>query len=225
MSCSLCSSTAKQLSSRLAPLARYSATSTSRLPPLYPGHVRINTFQRSLLAVGSAFASLLDTNRHGPSPCLPTLSLSLTLRLTPLPRADMVAVLSETTGGPFLASLRTQIRSTPSGRCLLRERPRITEKSVDLAKLAQMKDGSLGREYVDWLRRNKVTPDTRDPVSLRCNRCDEGAQPGKLICVFATRSDTSTTPNSPTSCNATESPTTFTTSSSVSAFPSPPNSS
>lgn len=56
--------------------------------------------------------------------------------------------------------------STPSGRRLLRERPRITEASVDLKRLAAMREGSLGRAYVDWLKRNKVTPDTRDPVRL-----------------------------------------------------------
>lgn len=78
----------------------------------------------------------------------------------------MVAVLSETTAGPFLPALRTKMRSTPSGRALLRDRPRITEASVNLDKLAAMKEGSLGRAYVDWLRRNKVTPDTRDPVRV-----------------------------------------------------------
>jgi ubiquinone biosynthesis protein COQ4 len=54
--------------------------------------------------------------------------------------------------------------STPSGRRLLRERPRITEASIDLDKLATMPEGSLGKAYVQWLKRNKVTPDTRDPV-------------------------------------------------------------
>lgn len=78
----------------------------------------------------------------------------------------MVAVLSETTAGPFLPALRNKMRSTASGRQILRERPRITEASVDLARLGAMKEGTLGRAYVDWLRRNKVTPDTRDPVRL-----------------------------------------------------------
>lgn len=78
--------------------------------------------------------------------------------------ADMIAVLSETTAGPFLSSLRNKMRATPSGRSILRERPRITEESVDLARLAEMPEGSLGRAYVSWLKRNKVTPDTRDPV-------------------------------------------------------------
>ncbi|SGZ24408.1 BQ5605_C023g09721 [Microbotryum silenes-dioicae] len=110
--------------------------------PLYPGHVRINLFQRSLLAVGSAFASITNTYRH-----------------------DMIAVLSETTSGPFLARLRTEILSTPSGRSLLRERPRITEASLDIENtLAKLPAGTFGRAYADWLKGNKVTPDTRDPV-------------------------------------------------------------
>lgn len=77
----------------------------------------------------------------------------------------MVAVLSETTGGPFLARLRTEILSTPSGRSLLRERPRITEQSINLEKLAALPEGTFGKEYVNWLKKNKVTPDTRDPVN------------------------------------------------------------
>lgn len=78
----------------------------------------------------------------------------------------MVAVLSETTSFHTLAALRTEIRSTPSGRSLLRERPRITEESVHLAKLRALPEGTLGKEYTEWLRKNKVTPDTRDPVTI-----------------------------------------------------------
>lgn len=78
----------------------------------------------------------------------------------------MIAVLSETTAGPFLARLRTTMKSSKSGRSLLRERPRITENSVDLKKLAKLGKNTLGWQYVDWLRRNKVTPDTRDPVCI-----------------------------------------------------------
>ncbi|GAA5942210.1 hypothetical protein JCM1841_006097 [Sporobolomyces salmonicolor] len=109
--------------------------------PTYPGHVPINLFQRALLAVGSGVMGLVDTSRH-----------------------DMVAVLSETTSGPFLQRLRTRMRSTPSGRRLLRERPRITEESIDVESLGKLEEGTFGRAYYEWLRRNKVTPDTRDPV-------------------------------------------------------------
>ncbi|KAK4046360.1 Ubiquinone biosynthesis protein [Microbotryomycetes sp. JL201] len=115
--------------------------STRPRTPRYDGHVPINWFERSLLAIGSAVAGIVNTGRH-----------------------DMIAVLSETTGGPFLARLRSEMRNSPSGRRLLRHRPRITEQSIAHAQLATLPAGSFGREYVDWLRRNKVTPDTRDPV-------------------------------------------------------------
>ncbi|GAA6064220.1 hypothetical protein JCM10212_003829 [Sporobolomyces blumeae] len=109
--------------------------------PTYDGKVEINLFQRALLAVGSGVMGLVDTSRH-----------------------DMVAVLSETTSGPFLTRLRTVMRSTPSGREILRDRPRITERSINLDRLAELRRGTFGREYYEWLKRNKVTPDTRDPV-------------------------------------------------------------
>lgn len=76
----------------------------------------------------------------------------------------MIAVLSETTAGPFLVRLRNEMKSSSSGRNLLRERPRITEDSIDLKRLSGLGKNTLGWQYVDWLRRNKVTPDTRDPV-------------------------------------------------------------
>lgn len=59
---------------RLAPPPRprppawfHSSSSSSSKRSLYPGHVPVNAFQNSLLAVGSAFASLIDTSRHGQS--------------------------------------------------------------------------------------------------------------------------------------------------------------
>lgn len=82
-----------------------------------------------------------------------------------LSRADMIATLSETSSP--LASLRrlqSHLRSTPSGRQILRDRPRITSTSVDVARLASLARGTLGHAYAAWLARNKVTPDTRDPV-------------------------------------------------------------
>lgn len=130
--------------------------------PAYPGHVPITPLSRLLLATGSAITSLVHPARHGPS--LLSSSPPSHPPLTNIPSLDMIAVLSETTAGPFLPRLRDRMLESRSGRNLLRERPRITEKSVDLVRLEGMREGSLGREYVEWLRRNRVTPDTRDPV-------------------------------------------------------------
>ncbi|GAA5903915.1 hypothetical protein JCM8208_001725 [Rhodotorula glutinis] len=109
---------------------------------LYPGHVPINAFQRALLTLGSALMGIVDTHRH-----------------------DMIATLSETSSP--LASLRrlqSHLRSSPSGRALLRTRPRLTSSTVSLPALAALPKGTLGHAYAAWLARNHVSPDTRDPV-------------------------------------------------------------
>ncbi|PLW13925.1 hypothetical protein PCANC_00118 [Puccinia coronata f. sp. avenae] len=104
-------------------------------------HVKLNGFQRGFLAVGSAIASL--NNPH---------------------RADMIAVLSETTGGPFLSRLRDQMLHDEGGRRLLKYRPAINTSSIDLAYLDALPLGSFGKEYCEWLRWCNVSPDTREPV-------------------------------------------------------------
>ena len=78
----------------------------------------------------------------------------------------MIATLSETTAGPFLSKLRDDMLKTDSGRALLRERPRITTKTIHLEELRVLPEESFGRAYVNWLDWCKVTPDTRDPVCL-----------------------------------------------------------
>lgn len=126
----------------------HASTSTSNA---YPGHIPINRFQRSLLAVGSAVTSLLDPYRH-----------------------DMVAVLGETTSDRQLPRLREALLTQcgEEGLAILRDRPRLSSETIDLEKLRTMPEGSLGRAYIDWLEACKVTPDTREPVSeLRPSIC------------------------------------------------------
>lgn len=77
---------------------------------------------------------------------------------------DMIATLGETTGGSALPRMRDQMLRSPTGRAILRERPRISTATVDLAALRQLAPGTVGRAYVDWLDRFNVTPDSRDPV-------------------------------------------------------------
>jgi ubiquinone biosynthesis protein COQ4 len=55
--------------------------------------------------------------------------------------------------------------SHPEGRQILRDRPMVSSQTVDLDKLKGMRRGTLGREYVEWLVRGNVTPDTRETVS------------------------------------------------------------
>jgi ubiquinone biosynthesis protein COQ4 len=71
--------------------------------------------------------------------------------------------------------------SHPEGRQILRDRPTVSSQTVDLDKLKGLRRGTLGREYVEWLVRGNVTPDTRETVSR--------AVEGKLTtrCAISTR--------------------------------------
>ncbi|KAJ7016941.1 coenzyme Q biosynthesis protein Coq4-domain-containing protein [Mycena alexandri] len=109
--------------------------------PAYEGHIPLNWFENGVLAVGSAFMSLADPRR-----------------------GDMVAALGETTAGPSLPRLRDVMLESPEGRQILKDRPRINSKTVDLDKLAEYPEGTFGRAYITWLERCGVTPDTREPV-------------------------------------------------------------
>lgn len=52
----------------------------------------------------------------------------------------------------------------PTGRRILRDRPRMTSDSLDLPYLRSLPQNTLGRAYVTWLDREHVSPDTRKSV-------------------------------------------------------------
>jgi ubiquinone biosynthesis protein COQ4 len=54
--------------------------------------------------------------------------------------------------------------ANPTGRRILKDKPRITSKSMNLEKLRLLPDNTVGRAYAAWLDREGVTPDTRDNV-------------------------------------------------------------
>jgi ubiquinone biosynthesis protein COQ4 len=78
---------------------------------------------------------------------------------------DLIAALGEATAQPyFIYRLRDAMLSSPTGRRILRDRPRITSKTLDLAYLRSLPESSVGRAYVTWLDIEGVSPDTRDTV-------------------------------------------------------------
>lgn len=77
----------------------------------------------------------------------------------------MIATLGETTGQRYLESIRDQMLQDRTGRRILRERPVISSKSLDLDRLRNLPSDTFGREYVGWLDKEGVTPDTRAAVS------------------------------------------------------------
>ena len=108
----------------------------------YPGHVPLNTFQRLFLFASSGIAAYISPRR-----------------------ADLVATFGEMTSQPFFARrLKKQMLSDPVGRELLREKPRITSKTLNLDYLRSLPSNTLGNEYVQWLDKENVSPDTRLPV-------------------------------------------------------------
>jgi ubiquinone biosynthesis protein COQ4 len=54
--------------------------------------------------------------------------------------------------------------SNPTGRRILRARPRITSKTMNVGYLRGLPENTVGRAYVSWLDREGVSPDTRDNV-------------------------------------------------------------
>jgi ubiquinone biosynthesis protein COQ4 len=76
-----------------------------------------------------------------------------------------VATLSESTASTFLPSLHATMSSHPEGRQILRDRPVVSSQTVDLGMLKDLKRGTLGREYVEWLERGNLSPDSRAKVS------------------------------------------------------------
>jgi ubiquinone biosynthesis protein COQ4 len=124
------------------PIPQRSFSILNRPPPNYPGHVPLTSVERVGLAIGSAITSLINPRRH-----------------------DMVAALGEATCQPFFISwLRNKMLGDPTGRRILRDRPRITSKTMSLDRLRKLPENSVGRTYAAWLDREGVTPDTRDQV-------------------------------------------------------------
>ncbi|KAJ5531079.1 hypothetical protein N7527_004472 [Penicillium freii] len=114
----------------------------NRPPPNYPGHVPLTTIERGALALGSAIGSLINPRR-----------------------ADLIAALGEATATPFfIYRLRDAMLSDPTGRRILRDRPRITSETLKMAHLRTLPENSVGRTYAKWLDREGVSPDTRDNV-------------------------------------------------------------
>ncbi|KAG5947696.1 Ubiquinone biosynthesis protein [Claviceps pazoutovae] len=113
-----------------------------RPPPNYSGHVPLTTTERLAMAIGSSAMALINPYR-----------------------ADLIATVGESTATPyFIYRLRDAMLADPTGRRILRLRPRITSQSLSLDHLRSLPEYTLGHAYVSWLDREGVSPDTRSPT-------------------------------------------------------------
>jgi ubiquinone biosynthesis protein COQ4 len=78
-------------------------------------------------------------------------------------RLDLVFVLAESLNGPLYPRVIARLQADPEGRRILAERPAIDSRNVDFDGLAALPDGTLGREYVRFLRDNAISPDVFRP--------------------------------------------------------------
>ncbi|KAI7684821.1 hypothetical protein SSS_02318 [Sarcoptes scabiei] len=78
--------------------------------------------------------------------------------------SDCVATFGETTGYYALKNIFNEMSCHPEGQIVLKDRPRINSKIIDLEKLAQLAPNTFGYNYYHFLKRNKITPDSRKEV-------------------------------------------------------------
>lgn len=77
---------------------------------------------------------------------------------------DLVATLGEVTAGPFIPSLRDTLLLNETGRTILRDRPRISSKTLPLDELRSLPKNTVGQIYAKWLDDFRMSPDGRDNV-------------------------------------------------------------
>ena len=76
----------------------------------------------------------------------------------------MVRAVSEQTAGAALPRLRNIMLSTEEGRRVLKDRPYVSSKTVDVIYLSKLPEHTFGRAFITFLDRCGITPDQTDPV-------------------------------------------------------------
>jgi ubiquinone biosynthesis protein COQ4 len=78
---------------------------------------------------------------------------------------DLIAAFGEATAQPyFIYKLRDRMLLHPTGRRILRDRPRLTSTSLDIPHLRSLPSNTVGYTYAAWLDAEGVSPDTRAAV-------------------------------------------------------------
>ncbi|KAF1365685.1 ubiquinone biosynthesis protein coq4, mitochondrial [Lizonia empirigonia] len=108
----------------------------------YEEHIPLTPVGRLGLAISSGIGSFLDPRK-----------------------GELIADFGEATAQPyFIYKLRDRMLMNATGRRILRDRPRLTSKSLDIPHLRSLPSNSVGYNYAAWLDAEGVTPDTRAQV-------------------------------------------------------------
>jgi ubiquinone biosynthesis protein COQ4 len=86
-------------------------------------------------------------------------------------RLDRVFDLGVALNARRLPRVLARLEHDPATQRLLAERPSIDSRSVDLAALAELPDGTLGREYARFLQDHGISPDVFKRPPLADERC------------------------------------------------------
>ncbi|RCK55875.1 Ubiquinone biosynthesis protein COQ4, mitochondrial [Candida viswanathii] len=114
----------------------------TRRTPDYPGHVPLYNFEKFLMFLGSSIGSYYHPEQN-----------------------KYIVALGESTAiKPVLKKLQQTMLSDKTGREILRERPRMTSTSLNLDYLRSLPENTIGRNYIAWLDKEGVSPDTRVQV-------------------------------------------------------------
>jgi len=111
--------------------------------PKYTTHIQTNIFQKGLLALGSSIIAILDPTRQ-----------------------DMVATLGETTSSHFITKLRDEMLLNAQGRSILKQRPFVNSNTINMSQLEALPNETFGKQYVQFLKNNHISPDTRCDVKF-----------------------------------------------------------
>lgn len=79
-------------------------------------------------------------------------------------RGDLVAGFGDVTAGLVLKNLHKKIASTEEGRALLRDKPLITEESLNLPKLRALPDNAFGKGYTKYMDDHHFSANERSEV-------------------------------------------------------------
>ncbi|XP_024173567.1 ubiquinone biosynthesis protein COQ4 homolog, mitochondrial [Rosa chinensis] len=101
--------------------------------------VRLNRWQHAAVVVGSAVGALLDPRR-----------------------ADLIAALGETTGKPAFERVVQRMKSSPEGRAILSEQPRVISANVGHAW--DLPPNTFGAAYAKFMGSRNFSPDNPPPV-------------------------------------------------------------